>query len=103
MAEHNQSPGAEAQRPAGKRQVAGVAGPAAGRPARRAEGAPATRTTPVTFVKQVLAELRKVIWPTGRQMLVYSIVVLAFLIFSLALVWGVDTLAGLGVSAVFGS
>lgn len=103
MAEHNQSPAAEAQRPAGKRQVAGVAAPAAGRPARRADAAPAARANPVTFVKQVLAELRKVIWPTGRQMLVYTIVVMAFLIFTLALVWGVDTLAGLGVSAVFGS
>lgn len=56
----------------------------------------------MTFVKQVVSELRKVIWPTGKQMVVYTIVVLVFLVFMVALVWGVDALAGMGIQSIFG-
>ncbi|HEU4361740.1 MAG TPA: preprotein translocase subunit SecE [Mycobacterium sp.] len=49
---------------------------------------------PVTFVyeylKQVVAELRKVIWPNQKQMITYTSVVLAFLIFMVALIAGSD-------------
>jgi preprotein translocase subunit SecE len=45
---------------------------------------------PVLFVynylKQVVAEMRKVIWPSRKQMLTYTSVVLAFLAFMVALV-----------------
>jgi preprotein translocase subunit SecE len=44
----------------------------------------------VNFVKQVIAELRKVIWPNRKQMVNYTAVVLVFLVFMVALISGVD-------------
>ena len=48
------------------------------------------RVNPLVFVynylKQVVAEMRKVIWPNRKQMLTYTSVVLAFLAFTVALV-----------------
>jgi preprotein translocase subunit SecE len=48
------------------------------------------RVNPFMFVynylKQVVAEMRKVIWPNRKQMLTYTSVVLAFLAFMVALV-----------------
>lgn len=48
------------------------------------------RANPLVFVynylKQVVAEMRKVIWPNRKQMLTYTSVVLAFLAFMVALV-----------------
>ncbi|MDT5056109.1 MAG: preprotein translocase subunit SecE, partial [Mycobacterium sp.] len=38
-----------------------------------------------TFLKQVVAELRKVIWPNRKQMVNYTAVVLVFLAFMVAL------------------
>jgi preprotein translocase subunit SecE len=35
------------------------------------------------FLKEVVSELRKVIWPTRKQMITYTAVVLVFLAFSL--------------------
>lgn len=42
------------------------------------------------YIKQVVAELRKVIWPNRKQMVTYTAVVLAFLVFMVALVAGAD-------------
>ncbi|UAL30342.1 preprotein translocase subunit SecE [Nocardioides rotundus] len=44
------------------------------------------RTSPVTFLKQVVAELRKVVWPTREQLVTYFIVTLVFVIVFMALV-----------------
>lgn len=44
------------------------------------------RTGPVTFVKQSIGELRKVVWPTGAQLSQYFVVVLIFVLFMIALV-----------------
>lgn len=102
MAEHDITRTADAARPTGKRQARGVSAPRDSRPARRNDDIEDRGTrNPLTFLKQVVAELRKVIWPTGRQMVVYTIVVLLFLVFTVALVWGVDWLAGTGVSAIY--
>jgi preprotein translocase subunit SecE len=38
------------------------------------------------YLKQVVAEMRKVIWPNRKQMLTYTSVVLVFLAFMVALV-----------------
>jgi preprotein translocase subunit SecE len=38
------------------------------------------------YLKQVVAEMRKVIWPNRKQMLTYTSVVLGFLAFMVALV-----------------
>jgi preprotein translocase subunit SecE len=42
------------------------------------------------YIKQVVAELRKVIWPNRKQMVSYTSVVLLFLAFMVALIAGVD-------------
>ena len=42
------------------------------------------------YLKQVVAELRKVIWPNRKQMVSYTTVVLAFLVFMVALIGAVD-------------
>jgi preprotein translocase subunit SecE len=42
------------------------------------------------FLKQVVAELRKVIWPNRKQMASYTMVVLTFLAFMVAMIYGVD-------------
>lgn len=44
----------------------------------------------LNYIKQVVAELRKVIWPNRKQMVNYTIVVLAFLAFMVAMIAGVD-------------
>ncbi|MFW0795380.1 preprotein translocase subunit SecE [Gordonia sp. CPCC 205515] len=43
-----------------------------------------------TFLKQVVAELKKVIWPTRREMITYTIVVLIFVIVMTAFISGID-------------
>ncbi|KUI22783.1 preprotein translocase subunit SecE [Mycobacterium sp. GA-1285] len=54
------------------------------------------------FLKQVVAELRKVIWPNRKQMATYTGVVLLFLAFMLAMIGGVDFGLAKLVSLVFG-
>ena len=54
------------------------------------------------FMREVVAELRKVIWPTRKQMLTYSVVVLIFLAFMVALVAGLDVGLAKLVFIVFG-
>jgi preprotein translocase subunit SecE len=57
----------------------------------------------VNYLKQVVAELRKVIWPNRKQMVTYTSVVLAFLVFMVALIYGADYGLAALVSLVFGS
>jgi preprotein translocase subunit SecE len=60
------------------------------------------RTSPVTFYRQAVAELRKVVWPTQEQLVTYFIVVLVFVTFFMALVSLLDLGFGKLVFAVFG-
>ena len=39
-----------------------------------------------TYIQQVIAEMRKVIWPNRKQMVSYTSVVLVFLVFMVALI-----------------
>jgi len=55
-----------------------------------------------TFLKQVVAELRKVIWPNRKQMVNYTAVVLVFLAFMVALIGLVDLGLAKLVMLVFG-
>ncbi|MFZ2509799.1 MAG: preprotein translocase subunit SecE [Gordonia sp. (in: high G+C Gram-positive bacteria)] len=43
-----------------------------------------------TFLTQVVAELKKVIWPTRHEMVVYSIGVLVFVALVTAVIFGLD-------------
>jgi preprotein translocase subunit SecE len=54
------------------------------------------------YLKQVVAEMRKVIWPNRRQMFTYTSVVLAFLAFMVALVGLADFGLAKLVLLVFG-
>jgi preprotein translocase subunit SecE len=54
------------------------------------------------YLKQVVAEMRKVIWPNRKQMLTYTSVVLAFLAFMVALVGLADLGLAKLVMLVFG-
>jgi preprotein translocase subunit SecE len=56
----------------------------------------------VNFIKQVVAELRKVIWPNRKQMVSYTTVVLVFLAFMVALIAGFDYGMARLVGLVFG-
>jgi len=63
------------------------------------------RPNPIAFVvnylKQVVAELRKVIWPNRKQMVNYTAVVLVFLVFMVALIFVVDVGLAALVRGVF--
>ena len=60
------------------------------------------RTHPVTFYRQVVAELRKVVWPTQQQLVTYFIVVMVFVLVMIAYVSLLDLAFGKAVFAVFG-
>jgi preprotein translocase subunit SecE len=44
----------------------------------------------INFVREVVAELRKVIWPTRKELTTYTVVVVVFVIVMLAIVGGLD-------------
>ncbi len=54
------------------------------------------------FLREVIAELGKVVWPGRRELIVYTSVVIVFMTFMVALVAGLDILFAQGVLAVFG-
>ena len=54
------------------------------------------------FYRQVVAELRKVIWPTRRELITYTTVVLAFVTGLTLIVAVLDNLFGRGVLFIFG-
>ena len=103
-------------RPTGKRRVgAATTRPVAPEGSKRAGGRTTTRRAVAEapsrqgllarigrFLREVVAELRKVIWPTRKELVTYTSVVLAFVTFMVALVAGLDILFARGVLAVFG-
>jgi len=56
----------------------------------------------IRFIREVWAELRKVIWPNRKQMITYTVVVMTFLVFMVALVSGLDYGWKAVMGAVFG-
>lgn len=60
------------------------------------------RTTPPVFVRQVVAELRKVIWPTRRELVTYTTVALVFVLIMVAIVSALDYGFTKGVLALLG-
>ena len=59
------------------------------------------RTSLPVFYRQVVAELRKVVWPTQEQLVTYFLVVMVFVIFMMALVAALDLGFGKLIFAVF--
>lgn len=60
------------------------------------------RTSPATFYRQVVAELRKVVWPTQQQLITYFVVVLVFVAVVMTIVSLLDLGFGKLVFALFG-
>ena len=48
------------------------------------------RTSPALFFRQSVGELRKVIWPTRRELSTYTTVALAFIVVMIAIVTSLD-------------
>jgi preprotein translocase subunit SecE len=59
-------------------------------------------TSPGLFYRQVMGELRKVVWPTRDQLVTYFFVVLAFVLFMITVVSLMDLAFGSLVFKVFG-
>ena len=59
------------------------------------------RTTPLKFVRQSIGELRKVVYPTGPQLINYFIVVLVFVLFVIAYVSLLDLGFGWAIFKIF--
>jgi preprotein translocase subunit SecE len=49
-----------------------------------------SRTTPALFFRQVVGELRKVIWPTRKELVTYTVVCMVFVIFMVTIVTSLD-------------
>ncbi|MCW2816778.1 MAG: preprotein translocase, SecE subunit [Nocardioides sp.] len=62
---------------------------------------PHKRTSIPTFYRQVVAELRKVVYPTQEQLITYFIVVMVFVLVMMALIAGLDLGFGKLAFAVF--
>jgi preprotein translocase subunit SecE len=63
---------------------------------------PSERTSPVTFYRQVIAELRKVVWPTQQQLVTYFIVVMVYVLVMIDYVSVLDLAFGKAVFKIFG-
>ena len=61
------------------------------------------RTGPVIFTKQVVDELRKVRWPTRRELVTYTIVVMVFVVMVLAYVSLLDFAFGEAITWLYGT
>ncbi|WP_051703973.1 preprotein translocase subunit SecE [Glycomyces sp. NRRL B-16210] len=77
-----------------------------GRPTRKrgektATSNPAKRL--LRFLREVVEQLRKVVYPTRRQLITYSIVVLVFVGIIMAYIGGLDLLFGDLVRRAFGT
>jgi preprotein translocase subunit SecE len=70
-------------------------------PKQRPSARPGGRTNPVTFVKESVGELRKVVYPTGQQLANYFVVVLIFVLFIIAIVSVLDLAFGWAILKVF--
>lgn len=54
------------------------------------------------FIREIIAELRKVIWPTRKELITYTWVVIVFVVIMASIVAVLDFVFTKGVLAVFG-
>jgi preprotein translocase subunit SecE len=76
-----------------------TASPERGRPAAKKKPLPARISL---FYRQVIAELRKVIWPTRKELVTYTSVVIVFVLVTIAYVSVLDFGFAKAILAVFG-
>lgn len=67
-----------------------------------AEHNPYATKSPATFVKQSTNELKKVVWPTSKEMGAYFVAVLVFVLFIITLVTLLDMLFGWTLLSLLG-
>jgi preprotein translocase subunit SecE len=74
------------------------------RPSPKAAGVAAKkqRTKPRQFIKEVIAELQKVAWPTRQEVASYSLVVLVSSVVIAAIIFGMDYVFTRAVLSLFG-
>jgi len=65
-------------------------GPAPDRAAKPNRPAKQDRTSPVQFVREVRDELRKVVWPTRKELVTYTTVSLIFILVMVGIVTSLD-------------
>ena len=80
-----------------ERKKSGVGRPSVKPPSQKKE-----RTKPVQFFREVIAELRKVAWPTRQEVFSYSLVVLVACVVIAALIFGMDYVFTRAVLSLFG-
>ena len=112
MAEEREADGTGRERPStaadrrGRRPAPAAADGAKGRATAVRDSRPTRVSLPsrlVRFLREVVAELRKVIWPSRNQLVTYTIVVLVFVSFMVALVALLDLVFAQGVLFLFGT
>jgi preprotein translocase subunit SecE len=54
------------------------------------------------FIRQVVVELRKVIWPTRKELIAYTTIVIVFVAVVAAIIAGFDYIFTRGVLLIFG-
>ena len=79
-----------------------IRGTAPEKPARPGRPAKPERTTRALYVRQSIAELRKTIWPTRKELVTYTTVAIVFILVMVGIVTGLDTAFTKLVFAVFG-
>ncbi|HHY38402.1 MAG TPA: preprotein translocase subunit SecE [Clostridia bacterium] len=52
------------------------------------------------FFREVRAEMRKVIWPTRRETMIYTSIVVLSIVAVGAAVWAIDTVFALGIGLI---
>jgi preprotein translocase subunit SecE len=65
-------------------------GPAPDKAAKPKSPATQDRTSPVQFVTEVRDELRKVVWPTRKELITYTTSALIFILIMVGIVVGLD-------------
>ncbi|MFN2588280.1 MAG: preprotein translocase subunit SecE [Actinomycetota bacterium] len=59
------------------------------------------RTKPRDFVREVFAELKKVAWPTRKEVVAYSTVVFVSVVVIAAIIFGMDYIFAKGVLVLY--
>ena len=54
------------------------------------------------FFKDVVVELKKVTWPTRKNLISYTIAVIVFVSIMMAIIYGIDSGAAAAIAAIFG-
>jgi preprotein translocase subunit SecE len=60
------------------------------KPARSSGPGKPDRTNPVVFLREIRSELRKVIWPTRKELTTYTTVAVIFILVMVGIVTGLD-------------